>query len=204
VYETMMVNGYCCGQVQFDTIRVQQLQRIQRALQLASDGQHTSNSPLILLGDLNFRVEIFKEREEKIRGGRDFKEVVTELKRSNTYELFMHHDRLHMLLTHSHTLPCPSLLEGLTDGMLEAFQRGRRHNPTFTYPAYKPSPREYGDKRTPSWTDRVLWRGFHSYRTLTVNKDVVCSDHEPIAVGLRASTVLDDCTLGLLEHCVLS
>lgn len=48
----------------------------------------------------------------------------------------------------------------------------------------------FNDKRTPSWTDRVLWRGFrddepghpqqHTNTTFASVPEVITSDHEPV------------------------
>ncbi|CAM9379249.1 unnamed protein product, partial [Discosporangium mesarthrocarpum] len=82
------------------------------------------------------------------------------------------------------------LLSGCSDGLEEALRMGRVVPPTFTFQAVSmmkatptpPNRRTYKDKRTPSWTDRVLWRGFDPLGQPDFSSvpEVVTSDHEPV------------------------
>lgn len=135
--------------------------------------------------------------------------------------MFEDHDRLHKLLIDRHKrsnqlslpsdalpeteLTLPNFMKGCTDAvgetLLESAASGMSGEdllrPTFTFKVDAKHPRKYKDKRTPSWTDRVLARGYG--RLLGPSKGggasvlhcrslphVVCSDHEPViaVIGL--------------------
>ncbi|CAM9222615.1 unnamed protein product [Ectocarpus sp. 4 AP-2014] len=102
----------------------------------------------------------------------------------------------------------PWLLTGLRDGLGQSLAEGHAVRPTFTYKPKDASstPRRYNDKRTPSWTDRILWRGFEDDERLDAHpqqegsprgqpvsgagrainstfaavQEVIASDHEPV------------------------
>lgn len=180
-----------------------------------------SETALVMCGDLNFRVESkFTGPEDKVKGGKDFKtieRVATSGDGSALSDLFEDHDRLHKLLrgklTNSTSLPShtnsgatslcmPSFVIGCADAVGESLLEQatsftssgddeRLLRPTFTFKVDAKHPRSYKDKRTPSWTDRILVRGFGrllgpvkggkaSVLKCKSLPHVVCSDHEPV------------------------
>lgn len=58
------------------------------------------------------------------------------------------------------------------------------------------TPHRFNNKRTPSWTDRILWRGFveqgEGHRFGTV-REVIDSDHEPVYCLLDLSGKMELC-----------
>eukprot|EP00752_Nemacystus_decipiens_P018264 g16387.t1 len=228
-------NKYGVKEAVFDKYRLAQLRAIDSALHATLPT--AAAAPLVLLGDLNFRVEMLSEQEDKAKGGNDFQEV---RKLAETCDaeillsLYGRADRLRRLLEGGQrevrdsplmaadkldqpaigreTTPeveegrIPSLLEGLNDGLKASLLKGQAIRPTFTYKPGDTSstPRRFNDKRTPSWTDRILWRGFaddkryhphqdqegspaetlqkhtNSNSTFASVQEVISSDHEPV------------------------
>ncbi|GMI43562.1 hypothetical protein TeGR_g895 [Tetraparma gracilis] len=73
----------------------------------------------------------------------------------------------------------PEVLLNTSDAIAEA--RGEFCYPTFTFKiGDKKVPREYAEKRTPSWTDRVIYGGALTLRDVGVERKVIASDHEPV------------------------
>ncbi|CAM9699290.1 unnamed protein product [Scytosiphon promiscuus] len=233
-------NKYGVREAVFDKYRMAQLHAIDLALQATLPIARTS--PLVLLGDLNFRVELRSGAEDKTKGGNDFKgvrEMAETVDPKVLLDLYDRADRLRPLLeggsdeddggdrdspfTKQREDPCagtsgedqrvtamPSFLVGLTDGLKQSLAKGQAVRPTFTFKPGDTSstPRRYNDKRTPSWTDRILWRGFtddechqlpdqqnpedHYARQTTQHigdtssgnfaavQEVITSDHEPV------------------------
>eukprot|EP00903_Cladosiphon_okamuranus_P019298 g17739.t1 len=233
-------NKYGVQEAVFDKYRLAQLRAIDLALKAALPT--ATAAPLVLFGDLNFRVEMLSGAEDKVKGGNDFQEV---RKLAETCDsevllgLYNRADRLRPLLEggkgevrdspfmatekmdqpgtgHETTLAnherVPSLLEGLKDGLKASLLKGQAIRPTFTYKPGDTSStrRRFNEKRTPSWTDRILWRGFadgerdhshshshlhqeqeqkgvpagelqqHSNTIFSSVQEVISSDHEPV------------------------
>jgi hypothetical protein len=122
---------------------------------------------LLLVGDLNFRVESeFTSPEDKEKGGKDFstieKYASSDSKEDLAY-LLENHDILYKLLR------CPSdeippILVGCRDAVAETISRKKLLlPPTFTFKQDAPFPRKYKDKRTPSWPDRILFKDLNYF-----------------------------------------
>jgi len=99
-------------------------------------------------------------------------------------ELFLEYERLHSLISQDN---CPRLLRGAEDMLQHLFDMPQLgHMPTFSYAEVEEddngvSERVYGTKRTPSWPDRILWKGFQNIKLAGASeRDVVISDHDPI------------------------
>lgn len=211
----------------FNAVRRRQVGRISEGLawllgfaggakRAVLDLAELSSCALVVAGDLNFRVEsAYTSPAEKAQGGADFAWVEAIASAGSAAELgglFSGHDHLHRWLSGSGPEPCPLLFEGCVDAVGEAVTRGKAHlrsedtapqllRPTFTYGPGKPFPRKFKDKRTPSWTDRILARnldvalgcaelpaGEHrgclaECRSLPL---VVCSDHEAVVARFEA------------------
>ncbi|CAM9851422.1 unnamed protein product [Pylaiella littoralis] len=212
-------NKYGVEEAVFDKYRMDQLRAIDSAL--AATLPTAAAAPLVLLGDLNFRVEMLSGKEDKAKGGSDFQKVrkiAEECDAKGLLDLYNRADRLRLVLERGERegrdSPCteeadhggtghaqvasfevkrlPSLLKGLKDGLRAPLTNGQAIRPTFTFKPRDTSstPRRFNDKRTPSWTDRVLWRGFrddepghpqqHTNTTFASVPEVITSDHEPV------------------------
>lgn len=156
----------------------------------------TPRMGLVVLGDLNFRVETSEDIADKARGGKEFTTVVERLSSvEGKKQLFAQHERLHQHLTGG---AAPAMLHGCHDCMA-CLQNGDLPAPTFPFPLNAPHPRQYETRRAPSWTDRVLWRQLVRWeaedaaamQTCEVLKQVVCSDHEPVVVELQSDLLLN-------------
>jgi hypothetical protein len=142
------------------------------------------NYKKIILGDLNFRVEVGTTEKEKSRGGHDFQCVMNIIESNSIQqlqELFWNHDRLVKLLQSQYNDSIVQLFNRVVDVHMEYFNKckGGGGNvldicPTFTFECLpnnalfrggettsslspqQQKKRIYSDKRTPSWTDRIL------------------------------------------------
>lgn len=186
----------------FDDIRKEQLDRIGLALNClvktvnsetggdcGDDDNMIGDYALLLCGDLNFRVESeFTNPEDKVKGGTDFSFVESRVSRDDASELsevFLNHDRLHLLLNDD---ALPILLRNCEDVVGNELQKMNTYlPPTFTYKQDAKYPRVYTNKRTPSWPDRILSRDLHKFFdcsdisiTCRSLREVVCSDHEAV------------------------
>lgn len=231
-------NKYGVGEAVFDEYRMTQLRVIEHALKATLPS--TAPAHMVIFGDLNFRVELLNEAEDKAKGGKDFQAVVKMAEAGKAEDLLLLYntgDRLRPLLRSAtkeeegsgghgprevgdgeDTLresdqdspelkadqQVVPLLAGLRDGLGAALARGEAVRPTFTFkPGDTNTPRKYNDKRTPSWPDRILWRGLMDH-DLTDNQgddqgddqgdeglthrgssfgavpEVLSSDHEPV------------------------
>jgi hypothetical protein len=171
-----------------------------------------TNTSLLLCGDLNFRVESdFTEPEDKAKGGTDYSFVESRVSKNDSNELkevFLNHDRLHLLLSNKEECQKVPLLMECEDVVgVEITENSsvktQLFPPTFTYKQDATFPRAYGNKRTPSWTDRILTRNLsslfcppianthddsiiHRVKSTRVEvscesvREVVCSDHEAV------------------------
>lgn len=178
----------------FDLVRREQLCRIGLALDSLVKHVGVSNGStdygLLLCGDLNFRVESeFTGPEDKAKGGTDFSFVESRVSKGDVRELsevFLEHDRLHLLLQGGSDTP--DILRHCDDVVGDAVQAMSTYfPPTFTYKQDAKHPRVYANKRTPSWPDRILSRGLHKFFdcaeiavTCRSVRQVVCSDHEAV------------------------
>lgn len=215
-------NEYGVPEVRFDRIRHKQLESISNALEYAltnagrcvGDKRDMANWAKIIAGDLNFRVEVHNGKDDKRRGGRDWRVVADIVQSSDgidsdtctkqqVIDLFCNHDRLQNYLDRgplcldeeegddakaiSHRLP--SVLTDMVDlihlkcafnGQKESAEESAWNDvifPTFPFRTSSasssatcsttiddsepkssnlPCRRFYTDKRTPSWTDRIL------------------------------------------------
>eukprot|EP00562_Extubocellulus_spinifer_P016161 CAMPEP_0178567160 /NCGR_PEP_ID=MMETSP0697-20121206/15169_1 /TAXON_ID=265572 /ORGANISM="Extubocellulus spinifer, Strain CCMP396" /LENGTH=570 /DNA_ID=CAMNT_0020201059 /DNA_START=261 /DNA_END=1973 /DNA_ORIENTATION=- len=249
-------NAYGVPEMRFDRIRHRQLESISNALEDAlmnagrcvfvGDKNDMTDWGKIIAGDLNFRVEVHNGKDDKRRGGRDWR-VVADIvqssggidndtcKKQQVIDLFCNHDRLQNYLDRgplclyeeegndakaiSHRLP--SVLTDTVDLIhLQCVrqQESARESawndvilPTFPFrtstasssatcsttlddsgpkSSNLPRRRFYTDKRTPSWTDRLLVsRGFFENEMKDVGKecvlirscpDICISDHIPV------------------------
>jgi len=177
-------------------------------------GQATlSDCSLVLAGDLNFRVESeFVSFDDKQQGGKDFQTVLAlaEGNVSDLKSLFRSSDRLHKLLVPAacdkntgargegsddgdklHAAALPPLLTNIFDALgttvVAADSTKPLFRPTLTYKPGAPPPRQYMNKRAPSWADRVLIRDLSSVMGSATSLEeckslphVICSDHEPV------------------------
>jgi len=73
----------------------------------------------------------------------------------------------------------PALFRGTTDGITK--RKGDFCYPTFTFKiGDNDLPREFEKKRTPSWTDRILYTSKLELLDVGVERSIVISDHEPV------------------------
>lgn len=198
-------NKYNVGEEMFDKERVEQLKAIGESIEELV----ALRSPrIVILGDLNFRVETQTEpKEAKARGGADFQNVHAIVAHTNActsadlYTLFSNHDRLSLLLRGESFEPAPKLLAGCTDGLEMALRAGQFIKPTFTYKSMESPPRAYSDKRVPSWTDRILWKNVSPLSvSFTSVPEIVSSDHEPVKAIFEIESIrtqADDVNLHL-------
>jgi len=178
-----------------------------------------SDCSLVLAGDLNFRVESeFVGPDDKQQGGKDFQTVLAlaEGNATDLKNLFVSSDRLHKLLDPAaggntggargggsseagqpNNASLPPLLTNIFDALGAAVMAADASQPLFrptlTYKPNAPPPRQYVNKRAPSWADRVLARDLSTFMgsstTLEACKslpNVVCSDHEPVVAVFTA------------------
>ncbi|CAM9349099.1 unnamed protein product [Laminaria digitata] len=216
-------NKYGVGEAVFDEYRMTQLRVIEHALKATLPS--TAPNHMVIFGDLNFRVEMLSEAADKAKGGKDFQAVVKLAEAGNVEDLLLLYntaDRLRPLLcsmeersgghgpremgddedtlreSDQDSPEVTPLLAGLRDGLGAALAGGAAVRPTFTFkPGDANTPRKYNEKRTPSWTDRILWRGLmdHDQRDdqrdegLTLTRqgsnfravpEILESDHEPV------------------------
>ncbi len=255
-------NKYHTMEASFDKIRIDQLQTIGKNCQDALSSIHdeinrenknpspplvasnSSLSPLeeytkIIIGDLNFRVEICTHEIDKGRGGRDYQEVhkiLQSASKEKLQKLFWGHDRLVKLLlkrtnTSSSTSYCHDkatqlhkdqehesddipLLCGVQDVLMHQYDNTTTSKmdiyPTFTFEIDTKKEQEekrkehilnklkdivkrnYSDKRTPSWTDRILiedsvFQGLNlKINSLDANYKISTSDHVPVTCFIQA------------------
>jgi hypothetical protein len=191
----LFVNCHLCGtnqynvpEAEFDAVRLRQLQAIQGGL----SGRLRNHPSLVLLGDFNYRVEMFCSPEDKGKGGKDFQAVdalIAGGESAHLLQLYKGHDRLRPLLN---MRSCESeLLQGCVDGLSVALLEGQHLPPTFSFRQGDVHPRQYQTKRTPSWTDRVLWRDLSVHAALFDSvRDVRVSDHEPVYAVLDVQNPL--------------
>jgi hypothetical protein len=139
------------------------------------------------------------------KGGRDWQAVAALLEgreAGKMRDLFLRADRLAQLVGRANEgmdEGVPRLLHGLTDALVVwhtgegCFDRPPVP-PTFTFPVVPtaiggegetPLPRPYAVKRTPSWTDRVMWRveGAELLRVEAL-EGITISDHVPLVAML--------------------
>lgn len=163
----------------FDIQRIHQLQKISHKIQtsMLQSGYSNSSFGLIMAGDLNFRCEILSQSKDKEKGGNDFKEVhqkVISGNYSDLVTLFLNHDRLLRYLNDLPQVKKQEIQKGnvrqsdrniLTNSvdLFEVACMGKIYiqnyklpNPTFSFQIDQQHPRIYAQKRTPSWTDRIL------------------------------------------------
>lgn len=164
----------------------------------------------ILVGDLNFRVEIFPNPEDKIRGGKDFKAVNDVLEEGNldsVQKLFSSYDRLFQHLSYLEKegkgfdresdagIELKQLPKRVKD-LLKVQDVFTQHNvtfPTFTFlvgegehciSSSSQSTRKYSEKRTPSWPDRILISKVltekYAIESCGAYHGITSSDHVPI------------------------
>mmetsp|Transcript_20505 Transcript_20505/g.26083 ORF Transcript_20505/g.26083 Transcript_20505/m.26083 type:complete len:282 (-) Transcript_20505:35-880(-) len=206
-------NKYNVPETIFDDIRMKQLQTINDACfnntemtmigAVVDDASSFRKLRPIVLGDLNFRVEVFSSEGEKERGGKDFcavNEILMEGETDKVRQLFLEYDRLCLHLGHTtrqqqqrgknkfimndvnenenhktkngstinlddKSFPSLRRIDLLSDVVdliwRESFQNKQKTSsnvilPTFTFKVGDVPPRSYANKRTPSWTDRIL------------------------------------------------
>jgi len=203
-YNLLLVNCHLFGtnkygvcESTFDTHRIRQLDNIFHILQM--NFPKIQETRIVAFGDLNFRVQMFCEADQKQKAGLDFftvKEIAESGDPQRLRGLFQRYDRLHLLLTHSDTGmtpldPCAGPISSYLPKMFQLIHDAHdvmlsRSDtmflpPTFTKKSGAPFPRSFGSKRTPSWCDRVLWEGLAS-ELLHLNTclEVTVSDHDPI------------------------
>ena len=224
-------NSYNTPEAHFDAFRIYELNIIaeecQKVLACANTDNHYSpaNGSCIktyhpvICGDLNFRVEMFSNCEDKSRGGKDFKAVHDILGQGSfksVRELFLSHDRLVQLMRYlyqdeensrSGESPFTNLSESAKDllNVRDVFMEWYKEHegceilyPTFTFQMDGNYLQKwtYSDKRTPSWTDRILVCGSLLRNSFgTTGQKLVCigasfnvrtSDHVPVFAALSS------------------
>lgn len=177
----------------------------------------TSKYQPIICGDLNFRVEMFSNPADKSRGGRDFKAVHDILEEGNlesVRQLFCSHDHLLQLLLYLDGAEKDGMdkrdevgmvnnksFEGLTEKVKDLLRNvrdvfmenhGIQGNVKITFPTFTfdVKSRIYSDKRTPSWTDRILvskklFQEGYIIEDCGANFSITSSDHVPVFAVLR-------------------
>mmetsp|Transcript_18757 Transcript_18757/g.39035 ORF Transcript_18757/g.39035 Transcript_18757/m.39035 type:complete len:431 (+) Transcript_18757:113-1405(+) len=212
----MGTNKYSVPETKFDSERRRQLEKISQVIEARFEkycNDSSNDIPLsyyrkVIMGDFNYRCELFPEVEDKVKGGKDFK-AVNELAmsgKSDTLEdLFFRGDRLQRWLRLRNVWPTPSSLPGplpeephpesfgspndpipsIVENTMDAISLTRSlakkpfPPPTFTFKIGATPPRAFNDKRTPSWTDRILVSNIDVVDVGT-ERTVVVSDHEPV------------------------
>eukprot|EP01006_Ploeotia_vitrea_P065762 TRINITY_DN93775_c0_g1_i1.p1 TRINITY_DN93775_c0_g1~~TRINITY_DN93775_c0_g1_i1.p1 ORF type:complete len:609 (-),score=61.39 TRINITY_DN93775_c0_g1_i1:85-1911(-) len=164
-------NKHGVGESAFDQQRLAMLATISRSIPRGI-------SRKVVFGDLNFRVEMHSDPHSHTAGGRDFQDTNSLIQTGQQLHLFQNYDRLRRYMA-TQNQPTLAGYQDATEHI--ARTTGYLHRPTFTFPQGQPPPRPYATKRTPSWTDRILWKGFQAFH-LEHNsvEDVVCSDHVPV------------------------
>jgi len=210
-------NAYEIPEADFDSRRINELNIIAEECHKVI-GNNAYDS--IICGDLNFRVEIHNNPEDKTRDGNDFQAVHAVIKEdhpTSLQHLFRNQDRLCRLLqylegncnvdavderTFSKLDEKAQILMEVRDTIeMHIDNNGQNHDalflPTFTFVAAVDSrrglpasiPRSYSEKRTPSWTDRILvskrllQKGW-SLDACCADHSVLSSDHVPVSAAI--------------------
>ena len=118
-----------------------------------------------IIGDLNFRIELPKEKFNEICGGTENK--VDEKQAKNKIDILKQYDQMN---TVKYIFQKEKLYEAKID-----------FPPTYKYNKMSTI---YNGKRTPSWTDRILFKQDNNIKCLFYDTiDLYISDHKPL-VGL--------------------
>lgn len=116
------------------------------------------------MGDLNYRLNASISKQDQIHG------------LSTNPTLLLETDQLLSLLKHE------SVLAGFQEEKID-------FPPTYKF---KPNTSFYNSKRSPSWCDRILFKGdwrCHSYRCVEKS---LCSDHKPVTATLEIGVLTID------------
>ena len=206
-------NKYNTLENKFDVMRRKQLKTINDTFAL-SIGPQFAKSIKIIMGDFNFRCEALGVTvEDKDRGGKDFETISAMVKEGKKNqmkmrELYRKHDRLRLWMdwfkkngskpdaSASEEFGSPSDYPHFFTSCEDVFASENISlvSPTFTYSVGDKEPRSYNEKRTPSWTDRVLYsQNEFVLNAVGKSSSVVCSDHEPVfALFTRRSNSIKD------------
>eukprot|EP01005_Ploeotia_sp_CARIB1_P000185 NODE_1190_length_476_cov_10.896848_g1180_i0.p1 GENE.NODE_1190_length_476_cov_10.896848_g1180_i0~~NODE_1190_length_476_cov_10.896848_g1180_i0.p1 ORF type:complete len:141 (+),score=20.00 NODE_1190_length_476_cov_10.896848_g1180_i0:3-425(+) len=130
----------------------------------------------VLLGNLNFRVEVHSHTPspQSPRGiSRDYEDAIQMIESGESGKLFQSYEHLRGYLINQPTMMG---YQDATEHKLRS--HGYIHNPTYPLSGY---PGSYNPRRTPSWTDRILWKGFRAHHLEhDALLDITVSSHAPI------------------------
>ena len=117
-------------------------------------------------GDLNFRIELPKEKFNEICTGNS-QGVVNEYQAKEKIDILKKYDQMNKVK--------------------EAFKKEKLYEEKINFPPtykYEKMKINYNDKRTPSWTDRILFKKDDNIKCVFYDTiDLYISDHKPL-VGL--------------------
>ena len=118
-----------------------------------------------IVGDLNFRIELPKEKFNEICGGSE--NNVDEKQAKNKIDILQRYDQMNIVK--------------------EMFKNVKLYEEKIEFPPtykYNKMSTIYNGKRTPSWTDRILYRRDNIIKCIFYDTvDLYISDHKPV-VGL--------------------
>eukprot|EP00518_Triparma_eleuthera_P001233 CAMPEP_0182458060 /NCGR_PEP_ID=MMETSP1319-20130603/3490_1 /TAXON_ID=172717 /ORGANISM="Bolidomonas pacifica, Strain RCC208" /LENGTH=455 /DNA_ID=CAMNT_0024656669 /DNA_START=147 /DNA_END=1511 /DNA_ORIENTATION=- len=174
-------NKYGVPERKFDEERRGQLRMISECLEEGVGGERYSKARKVVMGDFNFRCEMRPGEADKGKGGNDWNAVNDEVTSADAGRLekaFFGFDRLQRWLVKRGVWErtelsnpeakgddgaedefgptdeaTPSILLNTLDAITLA---PSLPVPTFTFKIGEPPPRNYSNKRTPSWTDRIV------------------------------------------------
>ncbi|GMH70831.1 hypothetical protein TL16_g05506 [Triparma laevis f. inornata] len=195
-------NKYGIPEMVFDRDRKQQLHRISKSFkeQVGGKAAYTSLHKLVM-GDYNFRCEMSPSPADKEKGGVDWKKVDEEVMSGDEERVrkaFYGFDRLQRWMVKVGEWPKHNdswsggevdgddIGEGalgvcsLLENSVDAITSTTIPVPSFTFKIGEPPPRAFAQKRTPSWTDRIVVGKDFEVEGFGIERSVVVSDHEPV------------------------
>jgi len=200
----MGTNVYKVAENVFDEERKKQMLIIEDSFDKVLGGAVFEKSKKIIMGDFNFRCEMYTREEDKTKGGNDWVSVVKEVERGKLdpnalRTLFDKYERLSRWMKDTDDDPLKAKFIKTCNDVI-GMPKFQLISPTFTFKIgsdeeqslqiEKGEGRRYAEKRTPSWTDRIL-ASKGDFEILAAGKceDVVISDHEPVFCLMKMAKV---------------